>query len=73
MNNRKAAKKLIKRAKCCPDYYSEAEVKYAKMIKNREKELTKSADQDKIVIVKQKNENLTCFCYRFEFSNTSIS
>ena len=44
MNNRKAAKKLIKRAKFCPDYYSEAEVKYAKMIKNREKELTKSAD-----------------------------
>ena len=44
MNNRKAAKKLIKRAKCCPDHYSEAEVEYAKMIKNREKELTKSAD-----------------------------
>ena len=44
MNNRKAAKKLIKRAKCCPEYYSEAEVKYAKMIKNREKLLTKSAD-----------------------------
>ena len=44
MNNRKAAKKIIKRAKCCPEYYSEAEVKYAKMIKNREKELTKSAD-----------------------------
>ena len=31
MNNRKAAKKLIKRAKCCPEYYSEAEVKYAKV------------------------------------------
>ena len=44
MNNRKAAKKLIKRAKYCPEYYSEAEVKYAKMIKNREKQLTKSAD-----------------------------
>ena len=44
MNNRKAAKKLIKRAKCCPDYYSEAEVKYAKMIKKREKQLTKSVD-----------------------------
>ena len=43
MNNRKA-EKLIKRAKCCPEYYSEAEVKYAKMIKNREKQLTKSAD-----------------------------
>ena len=40
MNNRKAAKTLIKRAKCCPEYYSEAEVKYAKMIKNREKEVT---------------------------------
>ena len=44
MNNRKAAKKLIKRDKCCQEYYSEAEVKYAKMIKNREKLLTKSAD-----------------------------
>ena len=44
MNNRKAAKKLIKRAKCCPDYYSEAEVKYAKMIKYREIQLTKSVD-----------------------------
>ena len=44
MDNRKAAKKLIKRAKCCPDYYTKAEVKYAKMIKNREKELTKSSD-----------------------------
>ena len=44
MNNRKAAKKGRKRAKCCPEYYSEAEVKYAKMIKNREKLLTKSVD-----------------------------
>ncbi len=44
MDNRKAAKKLIKRAKCCPDYYTQAEVKYAKMIKNREKQLTKSSD-----------------------------
>jgi len=44
MNNRKAAKKLIKRAKLSPDLYSEADVKYAKMIKNREKKLTKSAD-----------------------------
>ena len=44
MDNRKAAKKLIKRAKCCPDYYTQAEVKYAKMIKKREKQLTKSSD-----------------------------
>ena len=44
MDNRKAAKKLIKRAKSSPDLYSEADVKYAKMIKNREKELTKSSD-----------------------------
>ena len=44
MNNKKAAKKLIKLAKCCPEYYSKADVKYAKMIKNREKLLTKSAD-----------------------------
>ena len=35
MDNRKAAKKLIKRAKSSPDLYSEADVKYAKMIKNR--------------------------------------
>ena len=44
MQDMKAAKKLIKRAKCCPEYYTEAEVKYAKMIKNREKLLTKSVD-----------------------------
>ena len=44
MNNKKAAKKLIKRAKLSPDLYSEADVKYAKMIKNREKQLTKNSD-----------------------------
>ena len=44
MNNRKAAKKLIKSAKCCSEYYSEAEVKSAKLIKNREDLLNTSAD-----------------------------
>ena len=31
--NRKAAKKLIKQAKKHPDWYTESDVKYAKMIK----------------------------------------
>ena len=47
MNNRKAAKKLIKRAKCCPEYYSEAEVKYAKMIKKKLKNVKQSELQSK--------------------------
>ena len=35
LNNKKAAKKLLKRAKAHPDWYSEEDVKYAKMIKKK--------------------------------------
>ncbi len=35
MNNKKAAKKLLKRAKAHPDWYTEEDVKYAKMIKRK--------------------------------------
>ena len=35
MNDKKAAKKIIKIAKCCPDYYSKGEVTYAKLVKKR--------------------------------------
>ena len=33
MNDKKAIKKLIKRAKANPDLYTDTEVKYAKLIK----------------------------------------
>ena len=35
MNDKKAAKKIIKIAKCCPNYYSKGEVTYAKLVKKR--------------------------------------
>ena len=35
LNNKKAAKKLLKRAKAHPDWYTEEDVKYAKMIKRK--------------------------------------
>ena len=35
MRDKKAAKKIIKIAKCCPEYYTEAEVTYAKIIKKQ--------------------------------------
>ena len=38
MKDKKAAKKLIKRAKKHPEWYSEKDVWYAKMIKKREKQ-----------------------------------
>ena len=37
MHNKKAAKKLLKRAKKHPDWYTEKDIYYAKMIKKREK------------------------------------
>jgi len=43
MKDKKAAKKIIKIAKCCPEYYSEAEVTYAKIIKKRIKHLEKDS------------------------------
>ena len=35
MQDKKAAKKLLKRAKAHPDWYTEEDVKYAKMIKRK--------------------------------------
>ena len=37
MHNKKAAKKLLKRAKKHPDWYTEKDVYYAKMIRKEEK------------------------------------
>ena len=38
MNLKKAAKKLLKRAKKHPEWYTTDEIKYAKMVKKRIKE-----------------------------------
>ena len=35
MQDKKAAKKLLKRAKAHPDWYTKEDVKYAKMIKRK--------------------------------------
>ena len=36
-SQRKIAKKLIKLAKCCPEYYTKSDVAYAKLIKRQTK------------------------------------
>tara|TARA_B100001057_G_scaffold17476_1_gene16193 strand:+ start:212 stop:358 length:147 start_codon:yes stop_codon:yes gene_type:complete len=33
LSDKKAAKKIIKIAKCCPEHYTKEEVKYAKIYK----------------------------------------
>ena len=38
LKDKKAAKKLLKRAKKHPDWYSEQDIYYAKMVKKRIKE-----------------------------------
>ena len=38
MNDKKAAKTILKRAKKHPDWYSKDEIKYAKMVKKRIKQ-----------------------------------
>ena len=35
LSDKKAAKKIIKIAKCCPEYYTKEEVKYARIYKRR--------------------------------------
>ena len=45
MKDKKAAKKIIRIAKCCPEYYTEAEVSYEKIIKRRIKYLKKESKQ----------------------------
>ena len=45
LSNKKAAKRIIKIAKCCPQYYTEEEVKYARIYKRslkNEKRLTQN-------------------------------
>ena len=42
INSKKAAKKLLKRAKAHPDWYTEEDVKYAKMIKKKLKNVKRS-------------------------------
>ena len=47
INSKKAAKKLLKRAKAHPDWYTEEDVKYAKMIKRKLKNVKQSEVQPK--------------------------
>ena len=44
MNDKKAAKKLIKLAKKHPDWYTKKDVYYAKMVKKQIKEQEKSQE-----------------------------
>ena len=45
MNDKKAAKLIIKRAKKHPELYSKDEIKYAKMVKKRIKQEKKDAER----------------------------
>ena len=45
MNDKKAAKIILKRAKKLPDWYSKDEIKYAKMVKKRIKQEEKDAER----------------------------
>ena len=45
MNDKKAAKKLIKLAKKHPDWYTDKDVYYAKMVKKQIKKQEKSQDE----------------------------
>ena len=44
MKDKKAAKKIIKRAKKHPEWYTESDIKYAKMVKKRIKREKKEAN-----------------------------
>ena len=44
MKDKKAAKKIIKRAKKHPEWYTESDIKYAKMVKKRIKKEKKEAN-----------------------------
>ena len=45
MNDKKAAKIIIKRAKKHPELYTKDEIKYAKMVKKRIKQEEKDAER----------------------------
>ena len=48
LSDKKAAKKIIKIAKCCPEYYTNQEVSYAKIYKrNLKNEKQQSKSQSK--------------------------
>jgi hypothetical protein len=47
MQDKKAAKKLLKRAKVHPNWYTQEDVKYAKMIKRKLKNVKQSEVQPK--------------------------
>ena len=47
MKDKKAAKKIIKRAKKHPNWYTEQEVYYAKMVRKRIKQDEKRLTKDK--------------------------
>ena len=47
IDNKKAAKKLLKRAKAHPDWYTDEDVKYAKLIKKKLKNVKQSELQSK--------------------------
>jgi len=49
MNDKQAAKTIIKRSKKHPDWYSKDEVKYAKMIKKRIKK-DKNIDKEQEIV-----------------------
>ena len=46
MNDKKAAKLIIKRAKKHPELYTKDEIKYAKMVKKRIKQEKKDAERE---------------------------
>ena len=50
IDNKKAAKKLLKRAKAHPDWYTDEDVKYAKMIKKKLKNVKQSELQSKMTM-----------------------
>ena len=46
MKDKKAAKKIIKRAKKHPEWYTKEDVKFAKMVRRRIKEDEKKAESE---------------------------
>jgi len=48
LTDKKAAKKIIKRAKKHPDWYTEQDVRFAKMIKRKIKESEMKHDNEQV-------------------------
>ena len=46
MKDLKAAKKLLKRSKKHPEWYSQDDIKYAKMVKRREKDAKRKSESE---------------------------